>query len=760
MMGQTIRIGITDFISFFCREGDISSEFMSSVSAVEGTHLHQQVQKKRGALYQKEVILSITHQLKNDVELYLSGRADGIFENTIEEIKSTNQDLDYIKVNPTHLAQAKLYAYIYAKENQLETMHIQMCYIHAKDKDEKLFHYDFTYQELENFFISLIELFEKFYHQVSHHHELRDATIKKMTFPFKHFRPGQKEMAVSCFKAIKNKEVLFIQAATGIGKTLSTLYPALQSLGTSTSKVMYLTAKTITRQVAIDTLDLLKNQGLGINYVVITAKEKTCFLDKPTCHPEKCSYACGHYDRINDALLDILSHESTFNRDIIEYYAKKHRICPFEFSLDIYNFADVSISDYNYAFDPKVNLKRAFENNNDYTLLVDEAHNLVDRARQMYSATISLETLLKTKKLFKPKKGKLYRSLKKVIDFVDNIDTLESYIKKEAPLELINYIENFLGNAKEILPQMPDNDMKEQLIECFFMLNDVSRISEYYSDQFITYYENKELKLFCLNPSQCLRPIYEKCQSVILFSATLLPISYFFSLNGGKEGDKRLYFASPFKQENQCLLIGSDIQATYKRRMYSYDSIVAYLRVLMNKKSGHYLVYFPSYSYLSEVAKRLDNYPLYIQNSQMTEQEREIFLQEFQSEPDKNKLFLCVLGGAFSEGIDLKGDQVIGVIIVSVGLPQLCLERELIKQHFDNENLGYHYAYVYPGFNKVLQAAGRLIRTMEDRGVVLLLDERYASPTYLSLFPKEWHHVKETSLKMIEYQLDDFYFES
>ena len=750
---NSIRLAITDYVGFLCRKGHISSEFTSSVSGLEGTHLHQYIQKKRPKSYTSEVSLDLYHSINDNLELHLSGRADGIYEEderiTIEEIKSTTLDPSSLEVQAVHLAQAKIYGYIYTKENNLATINILVTYVNVDTKQETQFSYTYTREELEDFFMETLMLFRKFYELSTSHHLKRDVSIATMKFPYDTFRQGQKEMAMSCFKAIKQNEILFIQAPTGIGKTLSTLYPAIQALGKHTSKVMYLTAKTITRQVAMDSLELMKSQGLHLSYVIITAKEKTCFLDKSQCHPDTCPYANGHYDRINDALIDIQTNETAYPREVIEAYAKKHEVCPFEFSLDLFNFADVSISDYNYAFDPKVNLKRAFETPNDYTLLCDEAHNLVDRSRQMYSASLSYDLIKDVYKSFKPKKGKFYRAFKKIYDYFKD---LEDFIQKELPEQLLEDIHICLLVAKDAIAQMEASPTKDQFVEFYFALKDMERISEYYNDSFITYYEDKQLKLFCLDASSCLRPIYKRCKSVILFSATLLPISYFFKLNGGKEGDKKLYFPSPFPQKNMELLIANDIQATYRKRQFSYEKIAAYLKTLLNTKQGHYLVFFPSYSYLNEVSKYLEGLPLYIQTPDMSETDKEMYLSEFQTEPQENKLFLCVLGGIFSEGIDLKGDQVIGVVIVSVGLPQICLERELLKEH-----QSYEDAYVYPGFNKVLQAAGRLIRSVNDRGVVLLLDERYLSKQYLDLFPQEWHHAKTTNLHTIEDQLIHFY---
>lgn len=761
-----LKLSVRELVEFICRSGHILSAFTNTTRAIEGTRLHQLIQRRQDDTYRSEVTLSYEYTFQNGVVLQISGRADGIITTDegiiIDEIKSTALELDNIEAKPVHFAQARLYAYIYASQQQQAAMQVRLTYIHIETKEIRYFYESYTFEELEAFFFSVMNAYERFVVIIQADTKLRDKSLKELRFPYATYRPGQQEMARACFHAIKNKQVLFIQAATGIGKTLSTLYPSLKALANHhTSKIMYLTAKTITRQVALDSINLLCEKGAYLRYVTITAKEKICFLDETKCNPETCPYANGHYDRINDALYDILFHEKHWTRSVIETYAKKHQVCPFEFSLDLYNFADVSISDYNYAFDPKVNLKRAFEEKNDYTLLVDEAHNLVDRAREMYSATMSLAALKLAKQKFKPKKGKFYRSFKKLYDYVESISKQEMpYISNEIPDGYLEIVDHFVTTAREYLPELAEGDMKEALLEIFFRANDVLRISDYYNKDYITYYEQDSFKLYCLNPHHCLLPIYKSVQSVILFSATLLPIRYFFELLGGLPEHKKYYYPSPFPCENKCLLVAGDIHATYQNRQYSYQDIVTYLEVLLDTKPGHYLVFFPSYAYLtivSELAQKIPNTTIFTQTRDMTEAKREEYLAAFQKNPDQRMLFFCVLGGLFSEGIDLKGEQLVGVVVVSVGLPQICLDRELIKNHFDQENKGFDYAYVYPGFNKVLQAAGRLLRQMDDRGVILLLDKRYQTTKYLRLFPQEWHDAKPTNLTVFRQQLMNFY---
>lgn len=769
MPATVIKLGIRDLVEFLSRSGSIVSDFSPTARAIEGTKLHQMIQKRQDDSYQSEVFMQLSYTFDNGTELQLSGRADGVIQQddliTIDEIKSTARQLDELEPNPVHLAQAKMYAYIYAHDYQQPKMQVRLTYIQIDSQDLRYFYETFTYDDLEDFYLSLMHACERWITLLEAGRLQRDLGLEKMVFPFENYRPGQQKMAASCFHAIKNHQVLFIQAATGIGKTLSTLYPALKALKSGyTSKIMYLTAKTITRQVAIDTLELLASQGVYLRYVVLTAKEKICFLDEARCNPESCPYANGHYDRINEALYDCLEHTQHWTRDVIESYAQKHQVCPFEFSLDLYSLADLSVSDYNYAFDPKVSLKRAFEEKNNYTLLVDEAHNLVDRARTMFSAEITLTQLQNARRSFHPKKGKLYRQLKKIVDYIQTLQSQHQntpYLSKELPQTLLVMAENFLSLGRKELPAMPEGEMKDALLDVFFAINDIYKISDYYNKDYMTYFEHDTLKLFCLNPAHCLIPIYQNVQSVILFSATLLPIRYFFELLGGLPDSRKLYFASPFPQENKLLLLAQDVQATYRHRGESYATIVAYLNKLLTAKPGHYLIFFPSYQYLQAVLtlaqSSLEDTTIFAQTSAMTEEEREAYLSAFAKEPDQKAVFFCVLGGIFSEGIDLKGNQLIGVIIVSVGLPQICLERELIRQHFDQAEKGYDYAYVYPGFNKVLQGAGRLIRTEEDRGVILLLDTRYQSRNYLAMFPNEWHHAQLTNLSMISSQVDSFY---
>ena len=772
---KTIKLAIKDFVEFIGRSGSISNDFTSPTRAIEGTRIHQMIQKKQKENYFSEYHVSYT-KVYDEFEIILSGRADGlIIDNdsyTIDEIKSTTKDLDSLKkidTIPNHLNQAKCYAYIIAEKKQLKTIDIQLTYCQVDTHEIKQLKETFSIDKLKKHLDNLFNQYYEFALLNINHLNTRTKSIKTLSFPFPTYRKGQRELAVSIYNTIKQEQNIFLLAATGIGKTISSLYPAIKSMEKGyTSKIMYLTAKTITRSVAEDTVKTLINLNVKLRTVSLTAKDKICFLEKSNCHPDYCPYAINHYNRVNQAIIDCLKQEQLMDRITIEKYAMKHQVCPFELSLDLFLFCDISISDYNYAFDPKVALKRAENEKSNYTLLVDEAHNLVDRAKEMYSAVLSKEIIMEAKRKAINKKGPLYNSIQKLNKFMINYKQTcqDNYqTSKDAPIELIEPINNFIKQARNYLTNSIKDAYHQALLDLYFHCLDFLRIIELYNDDYITYIENSLedtiIKLFCLNPSLHLKNNYQQVKSVILFSATLLPIQYFYNLLGGKKPNQKLYFPSPFPASNKCLLLANDVSTKYHQREHSYQKIIHYIKSLITSKKGHYLIYFPSYAYMHQVLNILDlttiDSKIYVQQPFMSEIEKEKYLNTFKKIPNKNRLFFSVLGGVFSEGIDLKGQSLIGVMIVSVGLPKIGLERELIKQHFNQDNQGFLYSYIYPGFNKVMQAAGRVIRTMSDQGVILLVDERYLNKQYLQLFPIEWQDYKVTNQKLIIKDLIDFW---
>lgn len=776
---QRIKVSVRNLVEFILRTGDIDSGFVGSSNnrALEGTRIHKKVQSASGEDYDSEVILKYDIEYEEYI-LSLEGRADGIIKEndtvTIDEIKSTAAPIEKIDedYNPLHWAQAKCYAFIYAEQNQLSNINVQLTYYQIDTDEIKRIVKEFSFEELKEFFFDLIQKYF-IWTEMQHRWNIkRDASIKELSFPHEKYRKGQRELAVAAYKTIVNGKKLYAQAPTGIGKTISTAFPTIKAMGEGhTSKIFYLTAKTITRTVAGEAFSLMRENGLNVKTIVLTAKDKICFKEKATCNPEACEYAKGHYDRVNDAIMDILKNEDELNRETIEKYALKHCVCPFEFSLDLTLWADAVICDYNYVFDPSVSLKRFFaEKGGDYVFLIDEAHNLVDRAREMYSAELFKKPFLDFKREVKTTYPKLSKALNKInqymLELKKKCDSNGYYIKEELDGDIYYYLKKFIAECEEYLLKQKKAEMYEEHLSLYFEALAFTRICELYDDKYITYVENLnrdvKLKLYCLDPSHLLKETLKKGKAAIFFSATLIPMDYHKNILGGEEDDYTIYLNSPFSVENRRILVADRISTKYRDREKSYIDIVEYINSVLNAKEGNYLIFFPSYQYMNKVhelfIEKYPEYETYIQSPNMTEEEREDFLELFELDKGKNILGFCVLGGIFSEGIDLKHDRLIGVIVVGVGLPQICLERNIVKDYFNKvNNLGYEYSYMYPGMTKVLQASGRLIRTEEDRGVILLLDERFVYTNYQRLFPREWFPYIRVTNDNVEKQLDEFW---
>ena len=776
---KVLKVSVRELVEFVLRSGDLVSGFTGSSRNVEGIKGHQTIQKSYGEEYTPEVTVSYLAERK-EISLEVNGRIDGILlrnnEVLIDEIKTTTRPLEYIDedYNVLHLSQAKCYGYIYGVQNSLEEVGVQLTYYQLDTKDIKYFKWSYTIEELVSFFNDLVDRYLHWAKLLRAWVEQRDDSISTLQFPFGHYRRGQRDLAVGVYKTIKEEGKLFAQAPTGIGKTMATLFPSIKALGEGLgSKVFYLTAKTITRTIAEKSLYSLKESGLKLKVITITAKEKICFNSECICDPEHCKYAKGHFDRVNEALEDIYE-EDFYTREVIEDYALRHKICPFEFSLDLSYWCDVIICDYNYVFDPRVYLKRFFmDNDNDYIFLVDEAHNLVDRAREMFSAEIYKKPILKLKKEVKEKSLELSKVLNKLNNFMINIrknieeDEGLFYVEEEAPKEIFTLLRSFISSAEKWLSSGEESEFNDELMELYFEAMSFIRTSEYYDERYLTYYEKIEddikIKMFCVDTSQLMKEALKRGRAAILFSATLSPIDYYMKLLGGEDSSYKLKLESPFPKENLCLLVDDATSTKYRNRKLTYDRITENIEEIAKGKEGNYLVFFPSYIYMNEVYNRLIdknlNFKIIYQKSNMTEEEKEEFLKEFESCCGRTLIGFAVMGGMFGEGIDLTGDKLLGAIVVGVGLPQICLERDIIKNHFEKTNgLGFEYGYVYPGMNKVMQAVGRVIRTDEDRGVVLLVDERFTQGTYKKLFPQEWSHgVIVGSCKEINNKVNEFW---
>ncbi|MBV4450065.1 ATP-dependent DNA helicase [Clostridium tyrobutyricum] len=781
---DVIKISVRNLVEFVLRQGDLDNRFTSNVRALEGTRIHQKIQQQykdkiigdKSATYNCEVSLKY-EIIYRKFKFLIEGRADGIILEddcvTIDEIKTVTRPLEMIDAtyNPLHLAQVKCYAYIYAYENKLDYICVQLTYYNINDHKVKFIKEKINIEDLRRFFIDILDKYYKWVELKKDWNDIRNKSIDDLKFPFKSYRTGQRKLAAVVYGTIRDKKRLFVQAPTGIGKTISTIFPSIKALATQKlSTIFYLTAKTTTRATAEETLKIMFERGLRLKSITITAKEKVCLNDDTACNPEHCEYARGHYNRVNEAIFEIINSEDLITRDKIIKYSKKFQICPFEFCLDTALFCDYVICDYNYAFNPRVYLRRFFDESSEKNvLLIDEAHNLVDRSRDMFSAEIYKKSFLHIKKFIKKEDNKILKCLNKInsymldlkkncnLEFKDLKDKLSGdivyikkniYAQKSKMSEIYFLLKNFSSQIEEWMIKNAGQTGYDEILDEYFTVNNFIRIYEIYNDNFITYIENMagdlKVKILCIDPSTLLDERMKSAEASILFSATLSPMNYFKDILGGRAEDYNMTLLCPFERRNREILISSNISTVYRSREESCLPIINYIKTVVSRRTGNYIVFFPSYGYMDRVYELfIEKFPdvkTSIQKSGMSESEREKFLNDFKEDSKESFISFAVLGGLFSEGIDLKGDKLIGSIIVGVGLPKISFERDIIMDFFNKKNgLGYEYSYMYPGMNKILQAAGRVIRTESDRGVILLIDKRFMTVKYKKLFPREWY---------------------
>lgn len=756
-----MKISVRNLIEFVHRHGDIVSGGLgtSPKRMEEGTKAHVKIQKQRQkeeASYEKERYLSYGLSLPEGMFL-VDGRADGMVPKSyIEEIKSTYLPLAEITDEYAflHWAQVMFYGFMHMKEEDLAELRLILTYYHLEHETERSLEKNVTLQEMETFVHGTIETYMAYVREDLAWKEKRNASLKELPFPFSSYRKGQRELAVDVYRTIRQGGKLFAKAPTGIGKTVSTLFPSVKALAEGEAdKIFYLTAKGPLKAVAEETMALLEKRTAQVKFLTLTSKEKICVKEEVHCHPEYCERAKGHYDRINDCILEILREERTYHKEMILAYAERYQVCPFELSLDLSYFSDVIICDYNYVFDPRVYLKRFFTDiRENYLFLVDEAHNLVDRARDMYSAELSKEEILTAKKLAKPYKY-LHRPLSKLNDYfitlrkeLEEAQGRRNYfgVSEDLIFLLKDFLQGFEIFQKEVQEDVEGRDV---LTNVFFAIHGFLNISELYTEGYVTYEEkvgqDVRLKLFCVDPREILVEVFKRAKASILFSATLSPMRYYVDVLGGEEGDFRRTLSSPFQKEHLSVYLDERVDTRYHKRQESLEQIAKNLVDLVQQKEGNYIAFFPSYKYMRDVFEVYEamgehDHEHYLQEPNLSEEEREAVLALFYKKRSGSFLAFMVLGGIFSEGIDLQGDALIGAAIIGVGYPQVSYERDLIKDYFSQEDCGFEYAYIYPGMNRVLQAAGRVIRSEEDEGAVLLMDLRYNWKQYESLLPEEW----------------------
>jgi len=775
-----LHISVRELVEFILRSGDIeeSSEIRDSLKSMqEGIKLHRWIQKGMPSEYHVEV--PINHLMTyDDYDLLIDGRADGIiYDNDevpimIDEIKGTNRDISKIKEPAmVHVAQAICYGFFCAYNNNLLGMDIQITYGNLESREIKKFTEYYTYEDLEEYFLDIMDKYKPFSDYIYKWSITRKESIENMTFPFE-YRKGQKSIMGMVYNYIRDEKLLFIQAPTGVGKTISTIYPSLKAMNDfGLSKIFYVTAKTITKKVAKDTFFTLSEQGNRLKMLEITARDKICPLEDRQCDAVHCEYAKGHYDRINDALYSIITEEDLFNRDIIYEYSQKNKVCPYRLSLELTRFSDEIVCDYNYIFDPNACIIQSITDKNNI-FLVDEAHNLVDRARNMYSVVIVKEDFLAMKKLY----GAYDKSLIKYFDRVNReMLSLRKTCDKQTIIKEHGRLDTAIINLKNHIEMFFDKKIKisrkNEALEFYFNIYNYINTLDYVDENYLVYADFDSsgcfrIHLFNMDPSLRLQEYLNNAVSTVFFSATLLPINYYKELLCKKDNPTAIYAKTIFENKQRLLLISEDVTSKYSERTEEmYSKIADYIIKTSSVKKGNYIAFFPSYVFMENVYNSLldkkYNLDIIIQGNSMSETDREDFINEFELEREKSLVAFCVLGGIFSEGIDLVNDKLIGAIIIGTGLPQTNFESDMLLEHFEkNGRNGFDYAYRYPGMNKVCQAAGRVIRTIDDRGIILLLDYRFLYSNNRSLFPREWNDYKTTNIDKVQSYLEDFWSEN
>jgi DNA excision repair protein ERCC-2 len=780
---QVLKIAVKDLLDLLYHPKDLGTGFYPATRAQEGTMGHNLLTSQRPAGYQKEVPIEYTYDTP-DYRLLVQGRIDGIIETSaqivVEEIKTTYSNLSDLTVDryPSHQAQLQLYVYFIMEKYPDHQVSGRLTYLNLDDLSERSFEPAITPDIARKLFISLADEFLNSRKDRDQWLKVRNNSIEGLPFPFTERRNGQDELIDFVTEAIEQERDLLVEAATGIGKTIGVLFPALKKLAGSErySQIFFLTAKTAGKEILRKTVTASKNSGLRLRTVFIEAKERVCLSPGCQCHPNYCLYARDYYAKVAQIETEILEKELIVPELIMEY-AKQCEICPFELSLDLSVSADLIVCDYNYVFDPGVYLKRFFlqSGRKDFLFLVDEAHNLAARGRDMYSSTLELQDLVSFRTEVLVDNPKVAAYCRTVEDFFQ--DWLKEMVREERPGIQLSHLPDFLEPALERLSASIElmlrghlpQELRRKIQEFYFNLTAFTRIAALAGKEYAIYVKKEDertfLRLFCLNPGPLLRRRLEQGRLAVFFSATLSPMSYFRELLGARPDTLTLQLTSPFPQETRLYLHVPGIDTRFKNRESSAPALVRCISDLVTSRIGNYLIFFPSYTYLKAIWPQLNQIlagkaNIFAQTVAMKEGQKHEFLKRITAVgTDRSNVGLAVLGGLFGEGIDLPGEQLIGAAIIGPGLPVISDEQELIRMYFDERNgEGFLFAYLIPGLIRVIQSAGRVFRTPDDKGVVLLVDDRFLDERYQELLPPDWfkpgRHFSSSNYKFL---LQDFW---
>lgn len=747
-----LTLSVREFVAMALQQGDLVSMVRQRISGLEGSRAHSKVQKARPDGYHAEVSIKHTFAFE-DTAIRIQGRIDGIYENEesglpiLEELKSTRVPLDRLEPRPAHWAQLRVYAHIIALQRQLERVPLRLTYLELPDLAERAFDETPSAAELAAEFERLLQQLLPVLRRQLDWRSQRAAS----DFPFDRFRAGQLEMIRQVYQYPR----LLVEAPTGIGKTMSALYPALKMRQRGlVEQIFFLTARNAGKAAAELAMDALLRAGFRSKSITLTAKDHMCCIDGVRCDPAVCENAIGYYERLDGGIAEMFLHDRWTPERILEI-ARRHRLCPFQFSIDLCLWADVIICDYNYVFDPGVWLRPLFDDKTQRKIfLIDEAHNLVDRGRSMFSSELRGGQFMGIYRAVKADEPALARSMNAVnrrIRALKDTDT----VSFELPDRLVNSVKAFVRAGETWLDASaarldgggggePLLSWREDFMDLFFEAMNFVQAAERFDRDYRFIQEgvgqrDRRVRIFCVDPGASLAGGMKRAARVVSFSATLVPMDYYLEMTG-MAGAAVLRLPSPFPVDNLAVFVAESVPTVYRRRSESYQPIADLVQRFRAFREGNLLVYFPSYKYLEAVSERL-NLPHLAQIPRMDAAARADFLDRFQA--GGRELGLAVMGGQFGEAIDLVGDRLSGAIIVGVGLPPVGPERDVIRKHFAARGRdGFHYAYTFPGWARVLQAIGRVIRRESDTGAVLLIDERYASPTYRQLFPEHWPEVR------------------
>lgn len=797
-----IYLSVHDIVDTLERKGHLDNRIFNLSTMQEGTKVHLEYQKSKDSSWISEYPINFYYSIK-EFEIYVYGRADVVKltenELIVEEIKSTVSDLDefYLTNASWHLSQVMFYAYCIACRNDFKDATIILTYLkQGKSKEMKQIEKKVSFKVLKDFIDDLMYRYYNFLKKkMKYKEERNESIIKNLSFPYETIRDGQKEVMEKIEKTIDNESKLYLEAMTGTGKTIATLFPTIKKIGEEkVDNIYYLTSKNIIKEVAVNTLNTLINNNVKIKALEITSKDNICFNDKKgRCNPDECPFARNYYDKLFDSLFEILDLNDMLSRKIIRDFSMKKNICPYQFELDLSKYADVTIMDYNYIFDyhHELTLDSIKEDKLNVVALIDECHNLPSRVKDMYSETITIGEIKKAKlysrgiffRKYNTMVDKLYIAFKTLPVSFDDIDNIKNNISilEDIPNSFISILEDTISTIKDLIKKHSEM-IVDDLLDFFYKLNAIyyllnDSLKNNRKNCYLTYLllidnEISSLKILNLNSTPIINEVTSYFRSTIFFSATLSPKNYYKEILGGDNSndDDLLVIKSPFDQENRLVLVDKRYSLKYSDRNKTLRGVFIDCLTVVLAKKGNYFIFCPSFEYLDKLVELFSNYQdrygyeIISQTSGMSLKDRDDFLSALKKENEKTTIALVVLGGVFSEGVDLTGDYLIGSIIISVGLPQISFEKNQEKNAYDKLSSvdkkinGFDYAYSYPGINRALQAAGRVIRSENDKGIIMFIDTRYSYSLYKNIISELYPDKKDViSNEMLKEEVINFW---